>query len=380
MRLDTGATPIRPLDWTGEAEVAPPTFLRFANLDTAEPSAVADMWQHVVDGLTEQIALLDENWTILVVNRSWASIAELYGHSALVVGSNYLEFCQKLAADGLEIARDVVRGVEQIIAGERESFQLVYRARAPEMGRDHQLCVNRFEVGGRKFASITRYDVTRLIELRRLREDFSNSVIVGQAEERRRMGREIHDSTMQLMVCLDMKIGQLKRSCNIDGSSEILEEMQQLLAETQHEIRSISYLAHPPQFDTMDLAEALRALAEGFGHRTGLDIRFEIIGEPRMPSTVAEGAVYRIVQEALSNVHRHARAKHVVVRLSQRRGLTHVVIADDGIGMPDIVHLGVGMSGMRSRLAELGGRLCIRSNRHGTAVIASVPAQRLAAA
>ena len=195
------------------------------------------------------------------------------------------------------------------------------------------------------------------------------------------MGREIHDSTMQLMVCLDMKIGQLKRTCDIGGSGEILEEMRQLLAETQHEIRSISYLAHPPQFDTMDLAEALRALAEGFGRRTNLDIRFEIVGQPRMPSTVAEGAVYRIVQEALSNVHRHARAKHAVVRLSQRRGLTHVIVADDGVGMPDVVELGVGMSGMRSRLAELGGRLCIRSSPlRGTAVIASVPAQRLAAA
>ena len=381
MRLDTGATPIMPLDWAGETEVAPPTFLRFPNLAGVEPSAVAGIWQHLVDGLSEQIALVDENWTILVVNRSWAIIGELYGHSSLVAGANYLEFCRKMAADGLEIARDVVHGIEQIIAGERESFQLVYRARAPELGRDHQLCVNRFEVGGHKFTSITRYDVTRLIELRRLREDFSNSVIVSQAEERRRMGREIHDSTMQLMVCLDMKIGQLKRTCDIGGSGEILEEMRQLLAETQHEIRSISYLAHPPQFDTMDLAEALRALAEGFGRRTNLDIRFEIVGQPRMPSTVAEGAVYRIVQEALSNVHRHARAKHAVVRLSQRRGLTHVIVADDGVGMPDVVELGVGMSGMRSRLAELGGRLCIRSSPlRGTAVIASVPAQRLAAA
>ena len=186
MKLVAGTEPLLLLNRSERSEAGLPSFLE--RLDLAiQPADFADMWQHVVDGLTEQIALLDEDWTILVVNRSWARVAELYGHSALIPGTDYLQFCREMAAGGLEIARDVVAGIEQIIDGTRSSFQLVYRASDPEEGHDHQLCVNRFEVGGRRFASITRYDVTRLIELRRLREDFSHSVILSQADERRRI-------------------------------------------------------------------------------------------------------------------------------------------------------------------------------------------------
>ena len=117
-------------------------------------------------------------------------------------------------------------------------------------------------------------------------------------------------------------------------------------------------------------------LVEGFSRRTGLDVKFETLGEAQMWSPAAEEAAYRIVQEALSNVHRHSNARHATVRLSQREAITHVVIADDGIGMPDHVRSGVGLAGMRSRLSELGGRLFILSRSAGTTVIASIPAKR----
>jgi signal transduction histidine kinase len=372
MRLDVGANPTLTADWPEDSQVPSPV-LRLVELTAAVPADLANMWQHVLDGLTEQIALLDENWTILIVNQSWANVAKLYGDRLFVPGADYLECCRAKAAEGLEIARDVVDGIEQIIEGKRDSFQLVYRASEPEAGRDHQLCVNRFEVGGRKYASITRYDVSRLTELRRLRADFSHSVIVGQDDERRRIGREIHDSTMQLMVCMDMKIGQLKRTSQIAGTTEILDEMEQLLAEAQQEIRSISYLAHPPPLDKMALPEALHTLVEGFGRRTSLEIGFEVIGRPQLCCAAAEGAAYRIVQEALSNVHRHAHARQALVRLIQGKTMAHLVIADDGIGMPESVLLGVGLAGMRSRLSELGGRLNIRRGAAGTTVIASIP-------
>ena len=378
MTLDTETTPGLQFDYGDHDQAVPPPRVARLDLAATRPAVVADMWQHVVDGLTEQIALLDEDWTILVVNQSWARVAELYGHFALVPGADYLQFCRDKAADGLSIAADVVTGIEQIIAGRRNSFQLVYRASDPEIGHDHQLCVNRFEVHGRKFASVTRYDITRLVELRRLRESFSKSLIMGQAEERQRIGREIHDSTMQLMVCLDLKIGQLKQKCPTADHGSILEEMGELVSETQQAIRSISYLTHPPLLDKMTLSEALKEMVEGFGRRTGLAMTFETSGETQVSCPAAEGAAYRIVQEALSNVHRHAKAKGVTVRLSWRKAITHVVVADDGIGMPDIVRSGVGLAGMRSRLSELGGRLFILSRSPGTAVIASIPAERRA--
>lgn len=359
---------------TGPESLTPqPELKARLNIAADEP---ADVWQHIIDGLPEQIALLDENWTILFVNQSWTKVAELYGHFALAPGTDYLGFCRKLAAEGLAVAREVVAGIEEINQGKRSSFQVDYRSSDPEVGHDHQLCINRFEVSGRKFASVTRYDVSRLLELRKLREDFSDSVIKLQEEERRRIGREIHDSTMQLMVALDMKISQFKRTCKTAACGSILDEMRELVAQTQQEIRSIAYLIHPPVLGNMTLPEALQALVEGFGRRTGFKVQFEMVGDPQGCCPAAEGAIYRIVQEALSNVRRHAKARHATVRLSRGKAVTHVIIADDGVGLPGTIKAGVGLSGMRSRLSEIGGRLSIRSHSSGTAVIASIPAQR----
>jgi signal transduction histidine kinase len=369
MRLAAGSTQRARYD----ASTAVPALLSSLDLSASQPAAIVETWQRVVDGLTEQIALLDEDWNILVVNRSWAKVVELYGHFALIPGTDYLQFCREMAAGGLRAAIDVVAGVEEINEGKRTSFQMVYRSSEPEVGNDHQLCINRFEVAGRKFASITRYDVTRLLELRRLRKDFSHSVMEQQAEERRRIARDIHDSTMQLMVSLDLKVGELKRSGPTGKFGSLLGEMRKLISEAQQEIRSISYLAHPPLLAGLPFGEALAELVDGFGRRTGLKVAVEGASVAQLCSPAAEGAIYRIVQEALSNVHRHARARHVTVRLDQREAITHIVITDDGTGMPEVVRSGVGLGGMRSRLSEIGGRLFIRPRSPGTAVIASIP-------
>ncbi len=118
-----------------------------------------------------------------------------------------------------------------------------------------------------------------------------------------------------------------------------------------------------------------RTSSEGFSRRTDLPITFEVQGDLNSSGPATDGAIYRVVQEALSNVHRHARAHHASVQLVAGRTMTHVVIADDGLGMPIHVCAGVGLSGMRSRLSELGGRLSVYSRSPGTAVIGSVPAQ-----
>ena len=346
-----------------------------------EPSALIEMWQQVADGLTEQIALLDESWTILAVNRAWAKTSALYGDGAFVPGTSYLQPIRKLADEGLEVARNVVAGIEQIDAGASQSIELVYEGNPPEEGHVYQLSVNRFDVAGQKLASIVRYDVTRLVELRRLREDFSQSVIAHQAEERQRMARELHDTTMQLMACLFMKIGQVRRVSDLAELPSILDELDQLLAETQEEIRSISFLAHPPLLGKLTLPEALESLVDGFARRTGFDVEFQWVGERHASCPAAEGAIYRIVQEALSNIHRHSKAQHAKVRLTGNERMVHAVISDDGIGMPEVIHSGVGLAGMRSRLAEIGGRLTIRSGLStGTAVIASVPVNRMLSA
>ena len=333
-----------------------------------------DVFQQIINGLPEQVALLDEDWNILAVNEAWVRTAAMYGYHALCPGTNYVGFLREKEVEGHSSAGPVVEGIKAIDAGNQDNFRFLYHGSDKWEGHTFQLCVHRFGVGGRTFATVTRYDVTELVRLRQLREGYSHSLIEGQAEERRRMAREIHDSTMQLLAGLGLALGQLKRARKHGEALDIVAEMEQLLGEAQGEIRAISYLAHPPLLRNMGLAEALKTLVEGYGRRTGLSVSLNLADDSKVEWEPAAVAMYRIVQEALSNIHRHAKATDVLVALYRRRSIFHVVIVDNGIGMPVEVTQGVGLSSMRSRLSELGGRLTVRKALPGTMLIASLPA------
>ena len=359
-----------------------PMFRCSEGFGAASAPAFTEIWQQLVDGLSEQVALVDADWNILLCNNAWTRAVEFHGQFTLGPGVNYLEFLRRHARDGYFAAHDTLAGLEEIIAGNRNSYRMIYSGADHWTGRDTEVFVRRFEVNGHKFGSVTRYDVTPMLELRKLREEFSASVMHEQADERRRIGREIHDSTGQLLTALGLTIGLLRRTSEVAGVGDILKEMEQLLGQAHQEIRSVSYLVHPPVLGKLTLAEALRAFVEGFARRTGLDFRFELLDEPRMCCPAAEEAIYRVVQEALSNVHRHSNARHATVRLSQGRAVSHVVIADDGIGISNETlsgngSAGVGLAGMGLRLSEIGGRLSVRHLNPGTAIIASVPSDRV---
>ena len=338
----------------------------------AEP-AVLDFFEQLINGFPDQIALMDEQWNILAVNDAWTKTAASYDYGMLRPGANYLRFCEDKAAEGHSPASIVVAGIAEIDSGVRKSFRFVYEGRDQWEGHAFRFCLNRIEILGRTYATATRYDVTELLRLRRMQADFSRSLIEVQGNERRRMAREIHDSTVQLLVGLGLDLGQLKRTSQPGEAAAIMAEMEQLLDQAQRELRSISYLAHPPSLADMDFPSALKSLVEGFGRRSGLrtDLRVEI--ELGSPWRAAEVALYRVVQEALSNIHRHARATAAEVSLVRRKRMIHLVVADNGIGTPAEARRGVGLASMRSRLVELGGRLTMRAASPGTVLIASLP-------
>jgi len=331
------------------------------------------VFQKLIDGLPEQIALLDSEWRILAINKAWAKTAALYGYSALKPGTSYYGFLRDMAAIGHNAAKLVVEGILEMAQGGEDSFNLSYPGRDQWEGHTFHLRLNQIEIANRTFFTVTRYDVTELMQLRRLREGYSYSVIEGQAEERRKIAREIHDSTAQLLAGMGLTLAHLKRSRRSNRTMEIVLEMEQLLAEAQREIRSISYLTHPPRLSELGLAEALCKLVDGYARRTGLQIHLEVVPESRIAWHVVEAAIYRLMQEALSNIHRHARATDVRIGIYVRRTMVHAVIADNGIGIAANAPLGVGIPGMQSRFRELGGRLGIRAAYPGTIVTASVP-------
>jgi len=344
--------------------------------DLARATALEGTMQRLIDDLPEQIALLDENCTIMAANRAWKDIVEKYGYLDALPGGNYRDFCANKAAEGYEPAVEAIAALDDMMSGKRNFWQLFYNGRDRWSGHDFQICFHRIEVGGQSFISVTRFDVTELVQLRRVKDDFTNSLIEGQAVERQRMARELHDSTSQLLTTITLLLGNLKLQSPNRKALSLVEELQELVGEAQGEIRSISYLAYPPSLEQMGLAGAMKALVEGFGRRTGLDASFEIQGEGDAVPAACQGVLYRVAQEALSNVYRHARAKRLRVILSLRGSARHLVIADDGVGisaetLAGVGNAGVGLASMRSRMSEIGGRLTVRRLSPGTAIVAT---------
>jgi two-component system NarL family sensor kinase len=338
-------------------------------------TASLGVFQQLIDGLSEQAALIDDDWRILAVNEAWAETAALNGFSGFEPGADYYEEISRVARTGNAAAKAVRKALDELAHGKRSSFRLVYPGGGPQAGKQFEARLTQIRFAGRSLLLVTRYDITELTELRGLREDFRHTLIKTQEDERRRMGREIHDSGLQLLACLSLALVRLKRAVSESERKSVIAEMEELLLMARREFRSISYLAHPPQLETMSLTDALRMLIEGFGQRSEVDTVFEVEGSLESLDHAAEHAVYRVVQEAISNVHRHAGARSLSVRLLERERMFHVLVSDDGRGIPEGVCRGVGLQGMQARVAELGGRLTIFRRPPGTTVLASLPLQ-----
>ena len=350
-----------------------PTGVDFPVPSTA--SASIDVFQQIINALPEQIALLDAGWNILAVNQAWIKTASLYSYSELQPGVNYFDFCKARAKEGHSPALIVAAGIQEMQDGKRDSYHFIYHGSDRWEGYSFQLVVARVTIAGHPFVTVTRYDVTELVKSRNFKVASDQKLAEHDADLRRRMAREIHDSTMQSLVALGLSLGQLRRTHGSLLDAAIVDDMEQVLAETQRELRSISFLAHPPSLEEMGLNEAVRALVQGFGRRTGLAVSLEVEGCADVGWRSAQVAIYRMVQEALSNVHRHAHATEIKVGLFCRRAAIHVVVADNGNGLPGEVTRGVGLSAMRDRFRELGGRLLIRKSVPGTVLLGCLPTE-----
>jgi PAS domain S-box-containing protein len=204
-----------------------------------------------------------------------------------------------------------------------------------------------------------------------------------QDEERRRIALELHDSTSQMLAALSLNLARLNRMQSLNRTdAEIVSESSALAAQAARELRTLSYLLHPPELDEMGLATAVRSYVQGFSQRTGIQVNLKITpGFERLPQDV-ETTLFRILQEGLTNIHRHSGSQTAEVRLTSGSGTVALRITDHGRGMPaeivsDAVNgspeLGVGVRGMRERVRQLQGDLEIKSNARGTTIEARIP-------
>lgn len=202
-------------------------------------------------------------------------------------------------------------------------------------------------------------------------------------EERRRIARELHDSVGQLLAALSMNLGILEaQASGLDlAGARALSENTALVQQISSEIRTISHLLHPPLLDAAGLASALSWYVDGFSERSKIQVNLEIPEKfGRLPDEM-ELAIFRMVQECLTNIHRHSGGTSATIRIHQQDYGVSVEVQDYGKGIPlgrqreisSSGRTGVGFRGMRERLGQLGGTLEIHSNNSGTLVSASLP-------
>ncbi len=207
-----------------------------------------------------------------------------------------------------------------------------------------------------------------------------------QDEERRRIARDLHDSVGQTVAIMNMNLGQLARSSNLNQRElAVAIDTKDLANDVSDQVRTISYLLHPPLLDDMGLPAALKWYVEGFSKRSGIRTHLEVSRHfDRLPADF-EIAIFRVVQEALTNIHRHAGSPSATVRVVWNAASVTVDIEDQGGGIPARTlrdfdrgaAMGVGLCGMRERVSQLGGRLDLHSDERGTIVSAMFPLHAL---
>ncbi len=201
-----------------------------------------------------------------------------------------------------------------------------------------------------------------------------------QDQERRKFSRELHDSLGQYLVGTKMNLGMLSRS--LPENNQLIAECMKLLDQAMTETRTISHLLHPPLLDETGFASAARWYVEGFAKRSGIQTSLDMPEDLGRLSPSLELALFRVLQESLTNVHRHSKSRKADVSVKLSEDEVVLRIRDYGQGIPPDVlnrfrskraHGGVGLAGMRERIHELGGRLDMDSDGNGTQVVASMP-------
>jgi signal transduction histidine kinase len=223
------------------------------------------------------------------------------------------------------------------------------------------------------FRDVTNYKIAQL-EAKQL----SQRVLSIQDDERQRIAQDLHDSTSQHLAAIGLNLIALKGA---KGTCSVLEDIENSLEEASKELRTFTYLLHPPALADDGLIGTLARYVEGFRRRTRLAVALRSAGAIDELSRLAQESILRVVQEALANVHRHAAASQAGVHLRRIGNRLHVVVRDDGLGLkaaPDLGHgsqlpTGVGIAGMTARMRQLGGSLHIRSKPNGTIVHGIVP-------
>ena len=345
----------------------------------------------ILDGFSDNVAVLDEHGTILFVNEPWRRFAEANGASAASVseGVNYLHVCDNSFGDGAEEARSFGEAIRRVLAGERESIALEYTCHSPTEDRwyEGRVMAVRFETGAR--VAVAHQDITgrrrserALEEQRELLRSLGSRLVGTEEQERKRIASYLHDEVGQSLAALRVNLATWKGTKSPAQRRRLLRDIEGLLDETIDETRSLTFELSPPLLFELGLGPALDALGERLFSGTTTSFAFHDDGLGGELSDTFASGLYRIGREALLNALKHADAGNVSISLSAAGNRLCLVVKDDGKGM-ESGHFQKALRGrggtfglfsINERLHHLGGTIeIVSSPGKGTCVTITAP-------
>jgi PAS domain S-box-containing protein len=337
----------------------------------------------LVETISDGVATLDAAGVILFGNGRFASILRLPTDN--FIGTSMYDY---VSPSNREMLHNLITaGLCNSAQGE---IMLDAAAGRPRLVR---IAINPIDSSSPPSVCLVATELTELVEannaLRSNEESLrqlSGRLLTLQDEERRHIARDLHDITGQKLAVQSMAIAQVltRNATSLDEESRrILKECANLNKLVGEEIRTLSYLLHPPLLDELGLSSAVKWYVEGFARRTGIEVSVDLADFVRLPPDV-EVTLFRVIQESLTNIHRYSGSATATVQMKKKKtGELEVQIRDFGKGIhadilnsnsAKIVPLGVGIQGMKERMRQLAGTLVITSKpNHGTLITATIP-------
>ncbi len=313
------------------------------------------------------ILLADRHLSIISISRAWRNSEQ--GAAAMRTGCDAVGLIARHGTVNPDLLRS---GLSSLINGEQRDWSLDFRSRSldPLMMECRATIVRAAE-------PMLLIQLFEEPEARRRGQE--TALLMAQEAERRRIACELHDDLMQHLVAVKFGVELLRAETGSDRGARCCDTMEAALVAAQHQVRTLSFVLHPPGLQPGGLPAAIAQLTRGFERRSHIPTHFEADVTSSGVHPGAEIAIYRVAQEAMSNILRHAQASRIDVRLiCDDDGLT-LAVRDDGqgIGDPedpgsDPACLGVGLRSMRERLAAFSGTLSIERCNPGTMVLAHI--------
>jgi PAS domain S-box-containing protein len=333
-------------------------------------------------------AFVLEGERIIEANRTSAVMFGI-GSSDELIGRRLWELSPATQPDGASSKALSFERIRHAVATNAGSFEWVHQRLDTGAPFCAAVDLSSLDIGGKTLTLAVIHDVSerKLMDEERERvlnelHELAAALVHVQDDERRRIGRDLHDSTGQSLAALELGLTRLARTMDprSNSASMLVDECVALARQCSSEIRTASYLLHPPLLDEIGLLSALRWLADGLRQRSGIKIDLELPeAMDRLPPE-HELAIFRVAQEALTNVHRHSKSPSVAIRLFEQDDAVFLEVDDAGRGILvgssgrviDAAALGVGLAGMRERMRQLGGALSVVTSARGTCVQAKL--------